>query len=57
MFIGLCCRNPAAIIDVTSVHFMPVFEHLCELLKILITLDEVISGHVVLKEHWTLYKR
>jgi len=44
-------------LDVTQVHFLPMFEHLAELLKILITLDEVIGGHTILKEHWTLYKR
>ncbi|CAL1541419.1 unnamed protein product [Lymnaea stagnalis] len=44
-------------IDVTEVHFQAVFEHLGELLTILITLDHIIEMHPSLKDHWTLYKR
>ena len=34
-----------------------VFEHLGDLLTVLITLDKIIETHAVLKDHWTLYKR
>ena len=34
-----------------------VFEHLGDLLGVLITLDEVIQSHTSLLDHWTLYKR
>ena len=34
-----------------------VFEELGQLLTVLITLDEIVDNHVILKEHWTLYKR
>ncbi|XP_055882277.1 WASH complex subunit 4-like isoform X2 [Biomphalaria glabrata] len=44
-------------IDVTDVHFQVVFEHLADLLTILITLDRIIELHPSLKDHWTLYKR
>ena len=34
-----------------------VFEHIGDLLVILITLDEIIHQQQTLKEHWILYKR
>ncbi len=34
-----------------------VFEHLGDLLTVLITLDEIIETQASLKDHWTLYKR
>ena len=34
-----------------------VYEHLGDLLTVLITLDEIIVTQASLKEHWTLYKR
>ncbi|KAF3814503.1 hypothetical protein GH733_017661 [Mirounga leonina] len=34
-----------------------MYEHLGELLTVLLTLDEIIDNHVTLKEHWTMYKR
>lgn len=37
--------------------FQMVFEYLADLLRVLITFDEIISNQVTLKEHWTLYKR
>ncbi len=45
------------VIDVSGVHFQPVFEHLAGMLAALITLDEIIVKQSTLKEHWTLYKR
>lgn len=43
--------------DVTDVHLQIVFEHLGDLLTILITLDEIINNQSTLKDHWILYKR
>lgn len=34
-----------------------MYEHLGELLTVLITLDEIIDNHATLKDHWTMYKR
>ena len=39
------------------VFFQVVYEHLGDLLAVLITLDEIINNHGSLTEHWTLYKR
>ncbi|XP_070557659.1 WASH complex subunit 4-like isoform X2 [Ptychodera flava] len=50
-------REGAPIIDVSQVHFQTVYEHLGELLTVLITLDEIIVNHATLKDHWILYKR
>lgn len=50
-------RPGPKMIDVTDVHFQIVFEHLGDLLGVLITLDHIIEQHPTLKEHWTLYKR
>ncbi|KAG5273076.1 hypothetical protein AALO_G00147380 [Alosa alosa] len=51
--------NKAAtkIIESTGVHFQTVYEHLGELLVILITLDEIMENHTTLKDHWKMYKR
>lgn len=40
-----------------SLHKQAMYEHLGELLTVLITLDEIIDNHATLKEHWTMYKR
>lgn len=37
--------------------FQTVFEHLADVLGVLITMDELIQGHTTLLDHWTLYKR
>lgn len=50
-------RSGAKLIDVTDVHFQVVFEHLGDLLTVLITLDHIIEHHSTFMEHWTLYKR
>lgn len=34
-----------------------MYEHLGELLTVLLTLDEIIDNHTMLKDHWTMYKR
>lgn len=34
-----------------------MYEHLGELLTVLLTLDEIINNHAILKDHWTMYKR
>ena len=34
-----------------------MYEHLGELLTVLLTLDEIIDNHITLKDHWTMFKR
>lgn len=51
------CRNGPKLLDVSDVHFQVVYEHLGDLLGVLITLDEIIENQGTLKDHWTLYKR
>lgn len=34
-----------------------VYEHLGELLVVLLTLDEIMENHGTLKDHWKMYKR
>uniref|UniRef100_A0A8C3RLI1 WASH complex subunit 4 n=1 Tax=Chelydra serpentina TaxID=8475 RepID=A0A8C3RLI1_CHESE len=34
-----------------------MYEHLGELLTVLLTLDEIVDNHATLKDHWTMYKR
>ena len=43
--------------SVKDVHFGVIFEHLGDLLSVLITLDHIIENHPTLKDHWVLYKR
>ncbi|XP_071278772.1 WASH complex subunit 4 [Agelaius tricolor] len=50
-------KNAPKIIETSGVHFQAMYEHLGELLTILITLDEIIDNHATLKDHWTMYKR
>ncbi|XP_053318537.1 WASH complex subunit 4 isoform X2 [Spea bombifrons] len=50
-------RTEPKIIETTGVHFLTMYEHLGELLTVLLTLDEIIENHSVLKDHWTMYKR
>ncbi|CAH2277508.1 Hypothetical predicted protein [Pelobates cultripes] len=50
-------RNEPKMIETTGVHFLPMYEHLGELLTVLLTLDEIIENHATLKDHWTMYKR
>lgn len=38
-------------------HLQIVYEHLGELLVVLLTLDEIMKNHGTLKEHWKMYKR
>nr|XP_006817005.1 PREDICTED: WASH complex subunit 7-like [Saccoglossus kowalevskii] len=54
---SLYSRDGSPIIDVSQVHFQSIYEHLGDLLTVLVTLDEIIINHVTLKDHWTLYKR
>ena len=53
----LCRRNGPKLLDVSDVHFQVVYEHLGDLLGVLITLDEIIDNQGTLRDHWTLYKR
>ncbi|XP_056000960.1 WASH complex subunit 4-like isoform X5 [Ostrea edulis] len=50
-------RNGPKLLDVSDVHFQVVYEHLGDLLGVLITLDEIIENQATLRDHWTLYKR
>uniref|UniRef100_A0A672RQ52 WASH complex subunit 4 n=1 Tax=Sinocyclocheilus grahami TaxID=75366 RepID=A0A672RQ52_SINGR len=50
-------NNATKIIESTGVHFQTVYEHLGELLVVLITLDEIMENHTTLKDHWKMYKR
>ncbi|XP_071485715.1 WASH complex subunit 4-like [Diadema antillarum] len=50
-------KTAPKIIDVTHVHFLTTYEYLGELLRILITLDEIVANQATLRDHWTLYKR
>ena len=50
-------RETQRVMHVNDVHFNIVFDHLAQLLTVLITLDHIIENHATLKDHWTLYKR
>uniref|UniRef100_A0A8C9V9W1 WASH complex subunit 4 n=1 Tax=Scleropages formosus TaxID=113540 RepID=A0A8C9V9W1_SCLFO len=50
-------KNATKIIESSGVHFQTVYEHLGELLVVLMTLDEIMENHGTLKEHWKMYKR
>ncbi|XP_071809991.1 WASH complex subunit 4-like [Asterias amurensis] len=50
-------KTAPKIIDVTHVHLQTVYEHLGDMLRVLITLDEIVVNQSTLKDHWTLYKR
>nr|XP_033806701.1 LOW QUALITY PROTEIN: WASH complex subunit 4 [Geotrypetes seraphini] len=50
-------RNASKIIETSGVHFQTMYEHLGELLTVLLTLDEIINNHATMKDHWTMYKR
>ncbi|XP_063053067.1 WASH complex subunit 4 [Engraulis encrasicolus] len=50
-------KGAPKIIESAGVHFQTVYEHLGELLVVLITLDEIMENHMTLKDHWKMYKR
>ncbi|EDV25801.1 uncharacterized protein TRIADDRAFT_24562 [Trichoplax adhaerens] len=50
-------KSMNAVMNVHGVHFEPVYEHLGDLLTILITLDEIMDNNNVMIQHWQLYKR
>ncbi|XP_076863450.1 WASH complex subunit 4 isoform X2 [Brachyhypopomus gauderio] len=50
-------KGATRIIESTGVHFQTVYEHLGELLVVLITLDEIMENHATLRDHWKMYKR
>uniref|UniRef100_A0A8C3RNI0 WASH complex subunit 4 n=1 Tax=Chelydra serpentina TaxID=8475 RepID=A0A8C3RNI0_CHESE len=50
-------KNAPKIIATSGVHFQTMYEHLGELLTVLLTLDEIVDNHATLKDHWTMYKR
>ncbi|GCB75955.1 hypothetical protein scyTo_0019825, partial [Scyliorhinus torazame] len=49
-------KTAPKVIETTGVHFQIVYEHLGELLAVLLVLDEIIANHVTLKDHWITYK-
>ncbi|KAG8138232.1 hypothetical protein E2320_004147 [Naja naja] len=50
-------KNIPKVIETSGVHFQTMYEHLGELLTVLLTLDEIVNNHATLKDHWTMYKR
>uniref|UniRef100_G3PJT1 WASH complex subunit 4 n=1 Tax=Gasterosteus aculeatus aculeatus TaxID=481459 RepID=G3PJT1_GASAC len=50
-------KGSTKIIESSGVHFQIVYEHLGELLVVLLTLDEIMENHGTLKDHWKMYKR
>uniref|UniRef100_A0A4W6ESX5 WASH complex subunit 4 n=1 Tax=Lates calcarifer TaxID=8187 RepID=A0A4W6ESX5_LATCA len=50
-------KGATKIIESSGVHFQIVYEHLGELLVVLLTLDEIMENHGTLKDHWKMYKR
>ncbi|KAJ0069384.1 hypothetical protein NL108_004201, partial [Boleophthalmus pectinirostris] len=50
-------KGATKIIESSGVHFQILYEHLGELLVVLLTLDEIMENHGTLKEHWKMYKR
>ncbi|XP_021927247.1 WASH complex subunit 4 isoform X2 [Zootermopsis nevadensis] len=50
-------KDAPHIINATGIHFQDVFEHLGDILVILLTLDEVLGNHSTLHDHWIIYKR
>ncbi|CAB1331538.1 unnamed protein product [Coregonus sp. 'balchen'] len=50
-------KGATKIIESSGVHFQTVYEHLGELLVVLLTLDEIMENHGTLKDHWKMYKR
>uniref|UniRef100_A0A673Y1T1 WASH complex subunit 4 n=1 Tax=Salmo trutta TaxID=8032 RepID=A0A673Y1T1_SALTR len=50
-------KGVTKIIESSGVHFQTVYEHLGELLVVLLTLDEIMENHGTLKDHWKMYKR
>ncbi|XP_066997257.2 WASH complex subunit 4 isoform X3 [Anabrus simplex] len=50
-------RDGPQVMNATDIHFQDVFEHLGVVLVILVTLDEILSNHSTLHDHWIIYKR
>uniref|UniRef100_A0A3P8WCL7 WASH complex subunit 4 n=1 Tax=Cynoglossus semilaevis TaxID=244447 RepID=A0A3P8WCL7_CYNSE len=50
-------KTATKIIESSGVHFQTVYEHLGELLVVLLTLDQILENHGILKDHWKMYKR
>lgn len=50
-------KDGPCVINATGIHFQDVFEHLGDILVILLTLDEVLGNHSTLHDHWIIYKR
>ncbi|KAL6084193.1 hypothetical protein STEG23_012492, partial [Scotinomys teguina] len=50
VYAALCC-------EIKKLKYETVYEHLGELLTVLLTLDEIVDNHVTLTDPWTMYKR
>eukprot|EP00794_Sanderia_malayensis_P006146 gene6146-6852_t len=50
-------RDGQRVMVMTDVHFVSVFEHLGDLLAVLITLEKILANSVIFKDHWKQYKR
>ncbi|KAI0213688.1 WASH complex subunit 4 [Lamellibrachia satsuma] len=50
-------RSIPKVMNVSDVHFQMIYEHLGQVLGVLITLDEIVESQNLMREHWTLYKR
>ncbi|KAF4022605.1 hypothetical protein G4228_014463 [Cervus hanglu yarkandensis] len=47
----------SSLLELIKTENKTMYEHLGELLTVLLTLDEIIDNHIMLKDHWTMYKR
>nr|XP_002122062.1 WASH complex subunit 4 [Ciona intestinalis] len=49
-------KSMPKVMDASHVHLTPVYEHLCNLLRVLVTIDQIILSNSMLTNHWTMYK-
>ncbi|KAK7791494.1 hypothetical protein R5R35_008848 [Gryllus longicercus] len=50
-------RESSQVMNAVDIHFQDVFDHLGDLLLILVTLDEILGNHGPIQDHWIIYKR
>jgi len=44
------------VLDTTNIHFTFVYEQVGKLLRVLVTIDEIVGNNTVLQNHWNQYK-